>query len=92
MNEQDIDEVAGLIAACQGRRLIQGEIDRMEQESPERIAHERHEAPRRIVGPIDSSRVQSLTYRRSNESGKSRFDVHIVTAVRKDVTRNNDSR
>ncbi len=58
MNKEDIDEVAGLVSPYQGQRLVYGEVEIMKNEPAHHVPDGRHEAPRRVVRPMDLRRLK----------------------------------
>ena len=78
MNEQDVDEVAGLVPAGQREHLVHREIHRMEQESSEGIADEGHKAPGGVVGPVDAGLAALAGDDGPHESGEAQLELHGV--------------
>ncbi len=54
MHEEGVDEVPRLVATSQREHLVHGEIHGVEKKASEWLPDQGHEAPRRVVCPVDS--------------------------------------
>ena len=81
MHEQDVHEIAGLVAARHSEHLVDREIDGVEQEPAQLVSHQRHEAPRRIVRPVHPGRVFASPHESAHEARQRQLDVDLITGT-----------
>ena len=81
VHEQDVHVVAWLIPAGERQDLVDRQIHGMQQQPAQRIAHQRHEAPGRIVGPVNPGRLRPSRHRRADETRATQLDAHAVAQL-----------
>lgn len=81
MDVEDVDQVAGLVAPGQGQRLVDGEVDLVEEIATQLVPDERQEAPRRIMGPIDPRRLPTRLVSSDDRPDEARLTQHELQRV-----------